>query len=115
MIDVSTRQPVRERSVGPYTVVELHGEIDMLSAPTVTARLDVLTSAGQPLLVLDLRPVTFIDCGGLGVLCRVRRRTLRRGGKLRLVVDGHRIPRILRFVGLNRAFDLYATLPDALH
>jgi anti-sigma B factor antagonist len=114
MIDVSTRQPVRERSIDSHTVVELHGEIDIHTAPTVTARLDALTSAGQPLLVLDLRAVTFIDCSGLAVLCRVRRRTLHRGGKLRLVVDGPRIPRTLRFVDLDGAFDLYATLPDAL-
>ncbi|MET8247676.1 hypothetical protein ABZV31_26700 [Streptomyces sp. NPDC005202] len=34
-----------ERLVGGTAVVELHGEIDILTAPPVSARIDALTSA----------------------------------------------------------------------
>lgn len=105
---------LRERVVGRDTVVELYGEIDILTAPPVSAHLDVLTAGPRPELVLDLRPVTFIDCRGLAVLCRARARVLNRGGRLRLVISGPRIPWLLRRTGLGQAFDVYPGLLEAL-
>ncbi|TJZ99566.1 STAS domain-containing protein [Actinacidiphila oryziradicis] len=93
------------------TVVELHGEIDILTAPSVTARLDALTSAGQPHLVVDLRSVTFMDCSGLATLCRARRRALNLGGRLGLVVDDLRLLRLLRLTRLSEAFEVYDNFP----
>ncbi|MGJ3558392.1 STAS domain-containing protein [Streptomyces sp. INA 01156] len=36
----------------------------------LSRRLDTLADRAFPDLVLDLRAVSFIDCSGLGVLCR---------------------------------------------
>jgi anti-anti-sigma factor len=94
-----------------FTVVKLRGEIDISAAPAVTARLDDLTSTGQPHVIVDLRLVTFIDCSGLGTLCRARRRALSRNGRLGLVVVDPRVLRILRILRLSHAFELYETLP----
>jgi anti-sigma B factor antagonist len=109
-----TRHCVRERVVGGATVVELHGEIDLLTAPHVSKRMDALTKDPRPELVLDLRGVTFIDCRGLSVLCRARNRALSRGGRVRLVVGNRRMLRLLRLTLLSEAFDVYPTLGDAL-
>jgi anti-sigma B factor antagonist len=109
--DGLTAHRTAERPACRNTVVELHGEIDILAAPSVTAHLDTLTSAGRPQLVVDLRSVTFIDCSGLAALCRARRRALSRGGSLRLVVDDPRVLRILRLTHLSRAFEVYDSLP----
>ncbi|MEW2515302.1 STAS domain-containing protein [Streptomyces sp. NPDC046870] len=90
---------------GP-TVVALRGEIDLLTAPALAARLDALTARPRPDLVLDLRPTEFIDCAGLGVLCRARNRVLTRGGRLRLVTDSARFLRMLRVTGLAGVFEV---------
>ncbi|MGW1054630.1 STAS domain-containing protein [Streptomyces sp. NPDC002521] len=111
-----TRQDVvvAHHVAGGTTVVSLHGEIDTLTAPTLSERLDALTAGPRPDLVLDLRTVTFIDCAGLGVLCRTRNRTLARRGRLRLVTESTVFRRILRVTGLSDVFELHARLPHPL-
>ncbi|MEV6025767.1 STAS domain-containing protein [Streptomyces sp. NPDC052036] len=93
-------------------VVRLSGEIDILAVRSLGPRLDALTTESRPDLVLDLRPVSFLDCAGLGLLCRVRNRVLARGGRLRLVVDGTRVPRVLRSARLTGVFDVHSDVPE---
>ncbi|GAA2473996.1 STAS domain-containing protein [Streptomyces longisporus] len=111
MADISTGPAPchTERVIGGTTVVEMRGEIDMLTATPLSARLDTLTAGPRPHLVLDLRPVTFIDGSGLRLLCRARNRVLARQGRLRLVVDSGRLLRILRVALLADVFEI---LPD---
>ncbi|MFJ9818608.1 STAS domain-containing protein [Streptomyces sp. NPDC101151] len=93
------------------TVVPVHGEIDMLTATALSQRLDALTAHPRPDLVLDLRPVAFIDCTGLGVLCRTRNRALARRGRLRLVADSPGFLRMLRVTGLSSVFEVLPLPP----
>ncbi|MCI3241847.1 MULTISPECIES: STAS domain-containing protein [Streptomyces] len=103
-----------ERVVGGTTVVEVRGEIDIFTATPLMARLDHLTAGVHPDLVLDLRPVTFIDCSGLRVLCRTRNRVLARQGRVRLVGDSHRFLRILSAACLAGVFEIHPDLPAVL-
>jgi len=105
---------VRERPMGRILVVELHGEVDFVSARAMATRLDALTARRRPVLLLDLRPVTFIDCAGLAVLCRARRRVRLRGGRLGLVISDPHVLRTLSLAGLSKAFDVHGGLDDAL-
>ncbi|MEU6772299.1 STAS domain-containing protein [Streptomyces sp. NPDC046759] len=105
------------RVAGGATVLSLHGEIDVLTASALAQRLDAFTASAGPDLVLDLRPVTlrpvtFIDCAGLGVLCRARNRTLSRRGRLRLVAESAGFRRILRATGLGDVFELHTRPPQ---
>ncbi|MFB7497508.1 STAS domain-containing protein [Streptomyces sp. NPDC056161] len=102
------------RIVGGATVVTLRGEIDLLAAAPLSARLDALTAGPRPDLVLDLRTVDFIDCAGLGVLCRARNRVQDRDGRLRLVTDSAEFRRLLRVTGLTDAFEVHPRLPGCL-
>ncbi|WP_438817934.1 STAS domain-containing protein [Streptomyces massasporeus] len=97
--------------VGAAQVVTLRGELDLLAAPALRARLDMLTAGPCPDLVLDLRPVSFIDCTGLGVLCRVRNRVSARQGRLRLVTDSTSLRRVLRHTGMAGVFELLPGMP----
>ncbi|MER6156326.1 STAS domain-containing protein [Streptomyces sp. NPDC001868] len=114
MDDNHTRStPYRtHRTAGGTTVVTLRGELDVMTAPSLTARLDALASGPLPDLVLDLRPVSFIDCAGLGVLCRVRNRVKARNGRLRLVTNSSQFLRILRHTELTGVFDIGSRLPE---
>lgn len=90
----------------------LRGDVDLLAAPALAARLDALTAGPRPDLVLDLREVPFIDCAGLNVLCRARTRARAGHGRLRLVTDSARFLFVLRCAGLADVFDLSARWPD---
>ncbi|GAA1006198.1 hypothetical protein STXM2123_955 [Streptomyces sp. F-3] len=93
-----------ERTVGATTVVTLSGEVDLFARLSLTPRLDALTAGPRPDLVLDLRGVAFIDCAGLGLLCRARNRVAARGGRLRLISRSASFRRLLRRTGLHGAF-----------
>ncbi|MEU1296838.1 STAS domain-containing protein [Streptomyces sp. NPDC005840] len=100
---------------GTATVVSLHGEIDLPAVLALSDRLDDLTAHAHPALVLDLRSVDFIDCAGLGALCRVRNRILARRGRLLLVTESRGFHGLLRATGLGGAFEVVAALPRPLH
>jgi anti-sigma B factor antagonist len=106
MLDDRPAFGVRVRALGGVTVAEVAGELDIFAAARISARLDSLAQARCPDLVLDLRPVTFLDCAGLSLLCRLRNRVLARDGRLRLVIDDPRFLRLLRMVRLDDAFEV---------
>ncbi|MFI0895436.1 anti-sigma factor antagonist [Streptomyces sp. NPDC020983] len=96
-------------------VVELAGEIDLGSARGVHPHLDAATLApAPPFVVLDLGPLEFIDCYGLSLLVRARRRVLARGGRTAMVCDHGRTLRLLALTGLDAAFHPVRTLDEAL-
>ncbi|AZP15518.1 anti-sigma factor antagonist [Streptomyces aquilus] len=103
-----------ERLVGGTIVVEVQGEIDLCTGPPLSARLDALTAGPFPDLVLDLRPVSFVDCSGLRALCRARNRVLARGGRFRLVTESARLLGILRCVDLGDAFEVLSRPPEGV-
>ncbi|MFJ9630630.1 STAS domain-containing protein [Streptomyces sp. NPDC101175] len=99
------------RPYGPFTVVEVSGEIDMATADLVVEHLDAATAVAEPDVLVDLRSVEFLDCSGLRVLCRAERRARERGGRLRIVSDGPRVDRLLRASGLFGRFPPLRALP----
>lgn len=108
----TTNSCARTRSSGPFTVVEVSGEIDMATAGFVVEHLDAATAVPEPDVLVDLRAVEFFDCSGLRVLCRAERRARERGGRLRVVSDGPRIDRLLRASGLFGRFPPLRALPS---
>ncbi|MFE0546438.1 STAS domain-containing protein [Streptomyces sp. NPDC058891] len=109
-----TAPPHTVRTVDETTVVTLYGEIDLVTVIPLVPGLDALTAGTHPDLVLDLRAVSFIDCAGLGVLCRTRNRVRARSGRLRLITGSARFLRILRATGLTGVFDVHPRLSEVL-
>ncbi|MGW6905082.1 STAS domain-containing protein [Streptomyces sp. NPDC054940] len=101
----------RTRRCGPFTVVEVLGEIDLATAVFVAEHLDAATARPEPDVLVDLRRVDFFDCSGLRVLCRAETRARDRGGRLRIVSDAPRIRRLLRGAGLLDRFAPLAGIP----
>ncbi|MEV0241505.1 STAS domain-containing protein [Streptomyces sp. NPDC050674] len=114
MADISSRSVLPQPPERRADVATLTGEIDLATAQALRTRLDALTGGSGLDLILDLRPVSFIDCAGLGVLCRVRNRVLARRGRLRLVSDSPSLRRVLRHAGLAGVFDVLPEMPEAL-
>ncbi|MEU0969331.1 STAS domain-containing protein [Streptomyces sp. NPDC005917] len=101
----------RTRRCGAYLVVEVFGEVDVATEELVAGHLLAATTGSEPDLLVDLRALDFLDRSGLRVLCRADARAKERGGRLRLVCEGPRIPRLLRASGLLGRFPPLPGLP----
>lgn len=105
----------RTYRLGRATVVELAGEIDLGSAHGIHPHLDAAVLGQPPLFVVfDLGPLEFIDCYGLALLLRTRRRVLDRGGRSAMVCTHPPTRRLLAMTGLDRVFRPVPTLEEAL-
>lgn len=100
--------------VKAWTVVTVHGEIDVATSPTLRERLIDLVNDGATRLVLDLEAVDFLDSTGLGTIVSVLKRVRTHGGDLRLVCTEARIRRLFEITGLDKAVPLHASLDDAI-
>ncbi|MFL1905664.1 STAS domain-containing protein [Streptomyces tauricus] len=96
---------------GEATVVELHGEIDVFTVGEISGDLDAATAQPAPHVIVDLRPVSFMDSSGLDLLSRAHRRARARDGGIRLISDQPRIRHLLRLTALDH-IPLSATFDD---
>jgi anti-sigma B factor antagonist len=94
-------------------LLRVAGEVDVYTASDLRER--VIQLAGHAVHILaDLRPVTYLDSTGLGVLVGSLRRLRVRDGSLTLVSDTDRILRLFRVTGLDRVFVLRPSLQQAV-
>jgi anti-sigma B factor antagonist len=96
------------------TVVDISGEIDVYTAPTLREHLSELVADGKYHLVLDLEQVAFLDSTGLGVLVGGLKRVRAHEGSLQLVCTQERILKVFRITGLTKVFPIHSSVPDAL-
>lgn len=94
---------------GVPPVVEVCGEIDILSAPQLRDELLRVVSQHGPRLALDLRGVTFLDCAGVNVLLAARRRARLEDGWVRVTQASPRARRTISLLGLQEVFALCAS------
>ena len=97
-----------------WTVVAVHGEIDVATSPSLREQMIDLVSNGATRLVLDLEAVDFLDSTGLGTIVSVLKRARTHDGDLRLVCTEARIRRLFEITGLDKAVPLHASLDDAI-
>ena len=92
--------------VPPSLIVEIHGEIDIFSAPGLRDELLRVIRRHGPQLALDLAGVTFIDCAGVNVLLATRRRAGLEDGSVDVIGASPRVRRVISLLGLEWAFGL---------
>ncbi|MDV5145420.1 STAS domain-containing protein [Streptomyces sp. SBC-4] len=86
----------------------LHGELDIVLVQHLRADLDALTREVRA-LTLDIRPLSFCDATGLGLLARCALRMREREAPWRLLCDQ---PRILRLIRLTDLAPLLCPMPS---
>lgn len=105
--DVSYRD-----SVG---IVSLRGEVDIVQAHDLRARLTSAVRNEDLGLVVDLTDATYIDSVGVSLLFELAERLTERQLRLAVVVpDGGLVARVLRIVNLKSVAELRATVHDAV-
>ena len=96
------------------SVVVVHGEADVQSAPALQAAIGALLDKGAHHLVIDLTEATFIDSTTLGLLLGAVKRLRPRGGSVSVVCAAQHIRRTFEMTLLDRIFPLFADRETAL-
>lgn len=104
---------VAETEQGPWTVLRIYGELDLVTSPVVRQSIHDAVAFGRHDVVLDLSEVLFCDSSGVGVLVAARRLMRSCGGRLRLILpargaeEGSHVNRVLAALGVRRLFEVY--------
>jgi anti-sigma B factor antagonist len=98
---------------GTWTVLAVHGEIDMASAPAVRRAVIDLLGEGVRWLVLDLSGVGFVDSTGLGVLVGALKRVNAESGDMTIVCDRENVLELFRMTRLTNVFRIHADVAAA--
>ena len=95
-------------------LIRVGGEIDVYTAPQLREAVLELIGQGVAHVIADLRAVEFLDSTGLGAIVGGQKRLRANEGSLVLAASPDRIVRLFRITGLDRAFSLYPSVPQAI-
>jgi anti-anti-sigma factor len=99
---------VTERRVRSCSVLRLSGKLVAEDGARIFANaVNDLIDRGVVQFVLDLRDVTTLDSGGVGVLVATYLRARRAGGDLKLVCPSSHACRVLAIAGLLKIFESF--------
>lgn len=107
--------PVRACGSG-VVVVEVTGELDIATAPGLSAVLgDVHVRSARPGLrvLLDLSRLDFCDMAGINAMAAAARRLDQRGAQLALVAPRRNFMRLLKAAMLSGYFEVLPGVPAA--
>lgn len=96
------------------SVIRLSGEIDMLTTPTLRAKVTEELAGEPSVLVLDMLGVEFLGSSGLALLVEALEESRNRRVALRLVANSRPVSRPLQATGLTDLFEMYPSVEDAL-
>jgi anti-sigma B factor antagonist len=106
---------VAGRQIGPAAhLLTASGELDIATAPELRGRLTGLIDEGARGLVLDLRPVTFMDSVALAAMLHARSR-LPQDGRMAIVLEAGSYTRLIfEIAGLPDRLDLFEREDEAI-
>lgn len=94
-------------------VLDIAGEVDLITAPELEKRLTAAWDEKPEAVVVDITQVTFMSSAGLAALVRSHHQ----GGdstKFRVVADSAATLRPMQLMGLDRELAVYPSREDAL-
>lgn len=107
LLSVVVQQPTRA-----VLVVNVAGELDMLTGPPLQDHLGELLATRPDRLVIDLSQVSFMGSTGLSVLICARQNAIATGTTLALSgTSGRAVAVPLKVAGLNYLFEILPTPP----
>lgn len=107
-------QIVERKQIGDVHVWSIDGGIDRSTYDEFVADMQRIIDLGDRKVVLDLRRLTYISSLGLGILVRIHSRFKKAGASLKFANLQTNVGRILEFAHLDRVFDLYPTVDEAV-
>jgi anti-anti-sigma factor len=99
-------------------LVRVEGDVDSTTvgelADHLKAALELAATHPARLVIVDLKPVTFFGSAGLNAVLDCHERGVATGTSVRIVADHGLVLQPIKVTELDRVFEIYPTLPDAL-
>jgi anti-sigma B factor antagonist len=111
---VSSQLRLRTRTVDGCLVVEVGGEVDMTSAPTLRDHLLDHIGLGEPCVVVDLSEVEFMDSTGLSALVMAYRQAGEIGSSVVVAGAQPAVRRVLEITQLDVLLEHQDDVADAV-
>lgn len=102
---------VEETESGP--IIHVAGELDLASAPQLSAALTEAGREGTAPVTLNLSEVTFIDSSALRALVLAGRELTEQGRTLQIGPRSEMVNRVLSMTSLDQHTEAFQVLPDA--
>jgi anti-sigma B factor antagonist len=97
-----------------WTVVTVHGELDLARGPAFRQEVLRALAAGDEPVVVDLTPTDFVDSVGLGMIVAVLKRTRALDRTFVVVCPEPRIRKLFELTGLDEVVALRDTVDAAV-
>jgi anti-sigma B factor antagonist len=106
----------RREQHGTITILSLRGNLDALTAPELRREIDALVAERRSPVVLDLAGLELVDSSGVGSIVSLlkRMRLLQPPGEVKIADLRGQPLQIFQLLRLHRAFDICATVADAI-
>lgn len=104
---------IDQRTENSATVVVVHGEVDVHTAPQLGSALEVAIAVGKA-VVVDCTSVPFMDSTGLSVFVAARNQTEEAGTRLAIVLTEPAVRKVFSITGLDTVMSIHDTLDGAL-
>ncbi|MFH1675783.1 MAG: STAS domain-containing protein [bacterium] len=95
-------------------VCALEGDFDNMTAGRTKDDIKALIRAGNKDIIVDLAGVKYIDSAGMGTLISVLKATRESGGNMRVTSPSTQVRMVLELTRLNKVFEIYDTVDDAV-
>ena len=95
-------------------VIEADGQINAASAEDLIADLEKIVSSGATRIIVDCTLVDYISSVGIARLLRMHHRVKKHGGDVKLCSIKGIVGDILRFLQLDRIFEVYPDMAQAM-
>lgn len=102
------------REAGDVTILDLEGELDTYSCPSVRDTIVRLVDEGKKQILLNMAGVEYIDSAGLGTLVGGLKRATENDGILKIVHANEQLQKVFNITGLVRVFEQYDSEEAAL-
>ena len=96
-------------------VFSLSGEIDMHTSPALRKELMAYVNKKVPVLLVDFEGVVYIDSSGIATFVEALKGMMSYGGRLKLLGIPGNIVEIFTFSKLDKVFEIYRDLEDAVN
>ena len=89
------------------------GEIDLMTAQTLSVAIEIAEQRAPPRLTVDLSGVTFIDVSGVRVLLQAACRARAGGRRFAVARPSHQVARLLELTAISQSLEISETAPPA--
>lgn len=96
------------------SIIKLEGEVDVYSAPRLRFEQSSQLEAGVKQIILDLTKVAYLDSIALGTMLSGFKKANEAGSKLIIASSNTYARKVFSITGLNKIFEFYDSLDDAI-